>query len=434
MPSVIVVGAQWGNEGKGKIIDLLTAQAKHTVRAQGGNNAGHSVIIGREEYRLYLIPSGIFHPHTQCYIGAGTVIDPEVLVFEINALESRGISVKDRLKISPAAHVIFPYHRKLDIALELRKGVLAVGTTGRGIGPCYADKAQRLGIRIVEMLEPELFAKMLKTVLTLKNEELYKVHDTAKLSYDEIYSEYTRYGNILRPYIGNVEEIVHGAINSGENVLLEGSQGTFLDNTLGSYPYVTSSCTVAGGLCTGIGIGPSLIDHTLGVLQAYTTRLGLGPLPSEIKEEHPFTDTYDPRDSSSPTRRKKRVGWFDAMLAKTAVRLNGFDSIALTKLDVLDKLPTIKICVGYELNGTRVQNLPYLSEELDKVKPIYETLTGWLHSISNITSYEQLPKETREYLKRIEEICGVPISLISVGPEREQILVQQNPFSTTRRR
>jgi adenylosuccinate synthase len=431
MPNIVVIGAQWGDEGKGKIIDVLASNAKHIVKAQGGNNEGHTIVLGKEEYTLQLIPSGILHPNTQCYIAAGTVIDPEVLVLEINALQSRGILIKDRLKISPYAHIIFPYHRKLDLALEQWRGIRAVGAIGRGIGPCYADKAYRLGIRLGEMLDSELFPKLLKSALALKNEQLFKVHNIAELSFDEIHSEYIRYGNILRPYIDNVEEHIHKAMKERANILFEGSEGTLLDTTFGTYPFATPSSTLAGGICAGAGIGPSNIDHTIGIFKSYTTRPGIGPLPSELKEEERFFDTYEAREITIQPIRK--IGWFDAILAKTAVRLNGLDSIALAKLDILDKLTSIKICVGYEFEGKQIDYIPLISEDLEKVQPIYETLPGWQKSTTDINSFEQLPIETRGYLKRIEELCEIPISLLSIGQERAQTIELFDPFSTVKR-
>ena len=430
MPSIIVVGAQWGDEGKGKIIDILTAQAKHIVRAQGGNNAGHTILIGDQEYKLHLIPSGILHQHTHCYIGAGTVIDPEVLINEINALDARGISSKGRLMISPAAHVIFPYHRVLDLLLEQKKGERAIGTTGRGIGPCYADKANRLGIRMGELIRPDIFSKVLKSVLTLKNEEITVLYGGEKMSYDDIFKRYTGFADYLRHFVDNVEEKINNVIDAGENVLFEGAQGTFLDITSGTYPFVTSSNTVAGGICVGAGVGPSRIDHTLGVVKAYTTRVGNGPLPSEAKEDEQFLDHHRAREYGTTTGRKRRIGWFDAVLAKTAVRLNGLDSIALTKLDILDELETIKICTGYQINGMRHDHLPSLTEDLEKIMPIYETMPGWKQTTSNITSYEELPSRAKDYLKYIETLCKTPISMISLGPERERTIILKELFSS----
>ncbi len=430
MASVIVVGAQWGDEGKGKIIDILTSKARHIIRAQGGNNAGHTVIVGQEEYKLHLIPSGILHAHTHCYIGAGTVIDPEVLIQEMEGLQQRGIVMKDRLWISPAAHIIFPYHRILDKLLEQKKGNRSIGTTGRGIGPCYADKANRLGIRVGEMIRSDIFPKILTSVLALKNEELTKLYETSPQSYEEVFNQYSHYADILRPYVANVEEIINVAIESGENILFEGAQGTFLDITSGTYPYVTSSNTVAGGICVGAGVGPSHIDHTLGIVKAYTTRVGNGPLPSEVKEEEKFLDHHQAREYGTTTGRMRRIGWFDAVLAKTAVRLNGLNSIAVTKLDVLDGIDTIKICVGYQINGKRHEQIPSLAEDFEKIEPIYETMPGWKQTISDISIYGDLPVQAKDYLKRIEVLCGTPISMISIGPQRERTIIMQDVFRT----
>ena len=429
MPSVIVVGAQWGDEGKGKIIDILTRHAKHVVRSQGGNNAGHTIVIGDEEYKLHLTPSGILHPHTQCYIGAGVVIDPEVLIFEMNTLQSRGIDIVGRLWISPAAHVIFPFHRKLDLLQEERKGLRAVGTTGRGIGPCYADKANRIGIRMAEMINPDIFPHVLKNVVELKNEELTSLYKAEPVSYEEILSEYTRYAQHLNPHIAPVEERVDDALVAGENVLFEGAQGTFLDLNTGTYPFVTSSNTIAAGICAGAGIGPSRITHTLGVMKAYTTRVGMGPLPSEVVEGEVFLNHTTAREFGTTTRRKRRVGWFDAVLGKTAVRLNGLTSVALTKLDIFDELDTIKICVAYEIGGERVNSIPYLAEDLKKAKPIYEEMPGWLTSTSDARTLGDLPIEARKYIVRIEKLLGVPISAISLGPERERTILLEDYYS-----
>jgi len=430
MPGVIVVGAQWGDEGKGKIIDILTSKAKHIVRAQGGNNAGHTIIIGDDEYKLHLTPSGILHPHTQCYIGAGTVIDPEVLVFEMNTLQSRGIDLTGRLWISPAAHVIFPYHRKLDLLLEQKKGSQAVGTTGRGIGPCYADKAHRLGIRMAELTDPEIFPALLKNALELKNEELTKLYNADPLSFEEIFSEYTRYSQYLAPHVSHVEEKIQEALAADENVLFEGAQGTFLDTTMGTYPYVTSSSTISGGICTGSGVGPSQIDHTVGVIKAYTTRVGHGPLPSEVSEDDQFLDHFTAREFGTTTRRKRRIGWFDAMLARKAAKINGLNSIAITKLDIFDAADTIKICVAYELDGVRVHDVPYLASEFAQLKPVYEEHPGWKKQTSGIKNYEALPEEAKNYIRRLGELTGVDISMVSVGPEREQTISLMELFES----
>jgi adenylosuccinate synthase len=427
MPQVILIGAQWGDESKGKVIDILTSQAKHVVRAQGGNNAGHTVIVGGEESKLHLIPAGILHPHTTCYIGAGTVIDPEVLIQEIECLQSHGLNVKGRLWISPSAHIIFPYHRLLDQLLEQKKGERSVGTTGRGIGPCYADKASRLGIRMGELIRPDIFGKVLKSVLALKNEEL-KLFGVEKITYEELHKKYSQLAELIKPFVSAVEEQLIEAIHKNENTLFEGAQGTFLDISHGTYPYVTSSNTIAGGICAGAGIGPTYIDHTMGVVKAYTTRVGNGPLPTQVEEDQ-FFDHQMTREYGMVSGRKRRVGWFDAVLVKTAVNLNGINSIAVTKLDLLDEFETIKICVGYQIHGVRVDHVPCLTEDLEKIVPIYETLPGWRSSTKHVTSYEELPEQAKNYLKRIEVLCGAPLSMVSVGPQREKTILLNDVFA-----
>jgi adenylosuccinate synthase len=428
MPSVIVVGAQWGDEGKGKIVDILTSKAKHIVRAQGGNNAGHTILIGSEEYKLHLIPSGVLHPHTQCYIGAGTVLDPKVLIQEIEFLESKGHTVKNRLWISPAAHVIFPYHQKLDTYLENKKETDSLGTTGRGIGPCYADKINRIGIRIGELVRPDLFPKILQNVLNLKNEDLSKIYPVNSRFYETLLNEYNDYGRQLKPYVTNFEQDLCQAIKNKEFVVLEGAQGTFLDITSGTYPFVTSSNTVAGGICVGAGIGPSHIDHTLGVMKAYTTRVGKGPLPSELTENENFLDHQEAREYGTTTGRKRRIGWFDAVLMKRAICLNGLQSLALTKLDILDNLETIKICVGYKLNQETLTEFPLLIEDFNLVEPMYESMPGWKKSTRGITNYKDLPENAKHYLKKIETLGDIPISIISLGPERESTIILKDVF------
>jgi len=428
MPGVIVVGTQWGDEGKGKIIDLLTAQATHIVRAQGGNNAGHTIVIGKEEYKLHLIPSGILHSGTICTIAAGTVIDPKVLLAEIESLEKRGFNLDGRLRISQAAHVIFPYHCTLDKLLEKKKGVRRIGTTGRGIGPCYVDKANRLGIRMDEFVHPSRFKEVLSSVLKIKNEELTKLYNETPFEYDLLYKEYSDYAARLRPYVCDAELFIHQALENEEPVLFEGAQGCFLDISHGTYPFVTSSNTIAAGICIGAGVGPSAITHTLGVIKAYTTRVGNGPLPSQLDENEHFLDHNIAREFGTTTGRKRRIGWFDAVLGKTAVRLNGLNSLALTKLDILDRTKEIKICTAYRLNGQIINHLPSLAEELKAIEPIYETLPGWMLPTTDIKERAELPPAALRYLERIETLLGIPISILSLGPEREKTIMLQNIF------
>lgn len=428
MPSVIVVGGQWGDEGKGKMIDLLAEQADLVVRSQGGNNAGHTIVVKGEEVRFHLIPSGILYPHTQCFIAGGTVIDPKVLLQEIQGLQDKGISLHQRLHLSSYTHVIFPYHRLLDRLYEERKGSSAIGTTGRGIGPCYTDKVSRVGIRICELINPSLLEKRLRFVLPLKNLEIHGVFKQPLLDFDALYEEYTHYGKQLAPFVGDVEKIVGKACREQKNILFEGAHGTLLDITYGTYPFVTSSNTISSGVGCGAGVGPSRIDHTLGVVKAYTTRVGAGPLPTALTEAEQklFMDNVSAREVGTTTGRNRRMGWFDACLVRFSACLNGMDSIALTKLDVLDSLKEIKICTAYRLHGRLLDSPPPVVEDLEKVEPVYETLPGWNCSTRNLTSYDQLPKNAAAYVNRICELVNTPLSILSLGPERERTLFIQD--------
>lgn len=428
MKSVIVIGGQWGDEGKGKVVDLLAETSDLVVRAQGGNNAGHTIIVKGQEVRFHLIPSGILYPHVQAYILGGTVIDPKVLIEEICGLEALGISVKGRLHVSAYAHVIFPFHRLLDRLYEEKKGKLAVGTTGRGIGPCYADKAQRIGIRLGELIKPEIALKKLHTLVALKNEEIGKVFSQPELSAEVIWDEYAEYAKFLAPFVCDGEYAVATALEEKKRVLFEGAHGTWLDTTFGTYPFVTSSSTIAAGVAAGAGVGPSRIEHTVGVVKAYTTRVGAGPFPSELSEEELslFADHTAMREIGTTTKRKRRIGWFDACLVRRSALLNGMDSMALTKLDILDALKEIKICVGYRMNGKLLVSFPWLIEDLECVEPVYEVMPGWNVSTRDVTSFDELPVLARNYVNRLCELVGVPLSLLSVGPERERTLFVKN--------
>ncbi len=430
MPSIIVVGAQWGDEGKGKVVDLLAERAEHIVRAQGGNNAGHTIIVKGEEFRFHLIPSGVLYPNVQSYIMGGTVIDPKVLLEEIQGLESKGLVLKGRLHLSPYAHVIFPYHRVLDTLSEKRKGAHAIGTTGRGIGPCYTDKASRIGIRICELIDPALLEKKLRYILPLKNEELQAIYQHSSLDFDAVFNEYSAYGELLASFVGEPERIVSKACKEDCKVLFEGAHGTLLDTTFGTYPYVTSSSTISSGVSCGAGIGASKISHTIGVVKAYTTRVGAGPLPSALTEQEKgfFLNNAEAREVGTTTGRNRRMGWFDACLVRHAACLNGMDSLALMKLDVLDSLREIKICVSYRLRGKRIDFPPPTIEDLDRVEPIYETMPGWNCSTKDISAYDTLPKEAKAYVKRLCELVETPLSLLSLGPERERTLFIQELF------
>jgi adenylosuccinate synthase len=428
MHSVIVVGIQWGDEGKGKVVDLLAERADLIVRPHGGNNAGHTIVVGAEEYRFHLVPSGILYPHTRCFIGGGTVIDPKVLLEEIHSLESKGVKIAGRLFLSHYAHVVFPFHRLLDKLLEERKGKEAIGTTGRGIGPCYTDRAARLGIRICELIDPPVLEKHLKFVLDLKNQELVALFQHPPLEFEPIFSEYCRYGEEIKKYVTEVEVELSKALKGKKKVLFEGAHGTFLDINFGTYPFVTSSSTIASGVSTGAGVGPSQIDHVIGVVKAYTTRVGQGPLPTALSAEEQtlFLDNVTAREIGTTTGRKRRMGWFDAPLVRFAVHLNGVDSLALTKLDVLDHLEQIKICTGYTLRGKMVDAPPPVAQDFSQVEPIYEVLPGWRASTKEAKRLEELPQNARRYLDRIAALVGAPIHIVSVGPERNKTLFLQN--------
>ncbi|HEY2811106.1 MAG TPA: adenylosuccinate synthase [Rhabdochlamydiaceae bacterium] len=431
MHSIIVIGTQWGDEGKGKVVDLLSERADCVVRSQGGNNAGHTIVVGQEEFRFHLIPSGVLYPHTQCFITGGTVIDPKVLLVEMAGLQSKGIVLQGRLRISPYAHVIFPYHCALDKLYEAQKGSAAIGTTGCGIGPCYMDKAARIGIRIADLIDPYLLEKQLKFVLQFKNRELELLFNQAPLDFDPLYKEYCAYGQKIRPFVGNAEVELAEAIAQNKKTLFEGAHGALLDGTFGTYPFVTSSYTMASGISVGAGIGPTQVTHTLGVVKAYTTRVGAGPLPSALSadEEHLFLDHAAAREIGTTTGRKRRRGWFDAALVRFAVTLSGVDSLALMKLDVLDSMGEIKICTGYRYKGEHLKMPPPTIDALERVEPLYETHPGWMQSTREARTWEDLPKPARQYLERLAELVGVPLSLISVGPERSRTIILRDFFA-----
>lgn len=419
MSSVAVIGMQWGDEGKGKVVDLFSERAAHIARAQGGNNAGHTVVVKGKEYQFHLIPSGILNPHAKCYIGGGTVIDPRSLLAEMDSLLRNGISFEGRLFISKYAHLIFPYHCLLD---DLADRGNTIGTTKRGIGPCYADKANRLGLRVADLLSSG-FRSRLQETLKRKNFELERLYGHAPLDFEEIACQYEELGRKLEPFTAPVEEMLYQAAEEGSRILYEGAQGALLDLTFGTYPFVTASCTTAGGIFAGLGIRPS-IERVVGVVKAYTTRVGSGPLPSELDEKEIsfFPDHTTSREIGVTTGRKRRLGWFDAFLVSHTIRLNGVNSIAMMKLDILDGIDEIKICTGYMLDGKPLSIFPASIDDLARVKPVYETMPGWKEGTGCILSYRDLPHEARAYLRRIEELCGVKIGLVSVGPGREQTL------------
>lgn len=424
MSSIAVLGMQWGDEGKGKVVDLLSEKAKHIARAQGGNNAGHTILVGSKEFRFHLIPSGILYPHTKCYIGGGTVVDPAWLLEEIEGLGKQQIQFEKRLFLSAYAHIVLPYHRLLDKLSEKKKGTAAIGTTGRGIGPCYVDKTRRAGIRVAELIDPLLFRSKLEELLPAKNEEFQKIYEHSGFNLEEIYREYEIYGQKIKPFVAPVEEMLFEASGKKEAILFEGAQGALLDVTFGSYPYVTSSCTLAGGISAGLGFGPSRIGHVLGAAKAYTTRVGNGPFPTQLSEDELalFPSHIDSREIGTTTGRKRRIGWLDIPILKATCCWNGADSLAIMKLDILDELDEIKICVGYKLDGKRIHSFPVALEELARVTPIYEAHHGWKTSTREARVYKDLPSRAKEYLRRIEELLNLPVSLISIGPERERTL------------
>ena len=427
MAAVVVVGTQWGDEGKGKVIDYLAQQADMVVRHQGGNNAGHTVVVGDEEYRLHLVPSGIFYPDTLCVIANGVVIDPRVLFEEIEYLHRRGVQT-DRLRISSQAHLIMPYHGRMDALTEERLGVNKLGTTLRGIGPAYMDKAARAGLRVGDLLHPAQFAMRLKRVLDEKNRILSKAYDVEGFVYDELLQLYLSYGERMQPYIANTSVVINDAIDNGDRVLFEGAQGTMLDIDHATYPFVTSSHPIAGGACIGAGVGPTKITQVYGVVKAYTSRVGDGPFPSELQDTLGNEIRERGHEYGTTTGRPRRVGWVDTLILRHAVRVNGLTGLAITRLDVLDDLPVVKIATAYRYRGELIYELPDSVEILSEVEPEYETLPGWKGKISQAKHLEDLPKEARVYVERIAELVNVPMVLVSVGRERTNTIVLKELF------
>ena len=417
--NIVVVGAQWGDEGKGKVIDVLTEDADILVRYQGGNNAGHTVVADGEELIFHLIPSGLLHPGRVGLIGNGVVIDPEALLEEMKRLSSRGIDVRQAVKIADQAHLIFPYHKRLDILEEgARPGRL--GTTGRGIGPCYVDKVARSGIRIADLCNRERFAERLKQAMAEKNRLFEALYHEPPMSYEAILKQYSAYAGILAPHVVNGGRFLREAMAQGKRVLFEGAQGTMLDIDYGTYPYVTSSNATAGGVCTGAGVPPTAIDRVIGVVKAYTTRVGEGPLHTEFPPKLMTDIRAKGREFGATTGRPRRCGWFDAVVARLAVEVNGCHSIAVTKLDVLDEMETIQICVAYQSGGRRIEAFPADLALLSSATPVYESLPGWRADTGEVERFEDLPAAAQRYLKRLEALLGVPICLISTGSKREQ--------------
>ncbi len=427
MVAVVLIGAQWGDEGKGKITDFLAEKADMVVRYQGGNNAGHTVVINNETYKLHLIPSGIFYSEKVCVIGNGLVIDPKVLIEELDYLESKGISTKN-LRISGNAHVIMPYHQMLDALEEEFKGDEKIGTTKRGIGPAYKDKASRTGIRFSDFLDNDEFAKKLAFNLKEKNLILNRIHGQKELDYDKIRQEYSSYAQRVRPYIADASLEVNSFLDQGKKVLFEGAQGTLLDLDHGTYPYVTSSNPVAGAACIGAGVGPTRISKVVGVVKSYTTRVGEGPFPTELTCATGELIRSRGGEYGTTTGRPRRCGWFDAVIVRYAVRISGISDFALTKLDVLTGMDSLKICTGYRYRGSLLTEFPQSLKILAECEAVYEEMPGWQEDLTSISQYHQLPPAARNYVERIEELTKVPISLLAVGPGRTQTIVRNNIF------
>jgi adenylosuccinate synthase len=429
LPNVVVVGTQWGDEGKGKVVDLLGRQAQMVVRFQGGNNAGHTLVVGGEKFIFHLVPSGILHPGTQCCIGNGVVLDPEVLLMEMDRLTGRGFAVgPENLRISERTQVIMPYHQRIDIAREEKQGAGKIGTTGRGIGPCYEDKVGRRGIRVADLVDPEALKAKLAEVLPEKNFCLEKFLGAQPFTVDEILSKYAEMGARLKPLVANVSVLIDQAVKQGKNVLFEGAQGTHLDIDHGTYPYVTSSNPVAGGACTGAGVGPGQLHHVLGIVKAYTTRVGGGPFPTECLDAIGDHLVECGVEFGSTTGRRRRCGWLDAVVLRDSARLNGLTGLAITKLDVLTTVDPVKICVAYDVDGVKRDTMPPTIKDLERCRPVFEELPGWQEDIRGVRRFADFPAATKKYLQRLEELVGVPIQIVSVGPDREETIVVQNPF------
>ena len=422
MPANIVVGTQWGDEGKGKIIDIIASRADVVVRSQGGNNAGHTVVNDGHTYKLHLIPSGILYKNTLCLIGAGVVLDPKDLLSEIDSLSPRGVSF-DNLKIDPRAHVVMPWHITLDGLSEKFRGNSDIGTTKRGIGPCYMDKYERCGIRVYDLVHPEVFAEKVRMTGKLKNKIITEVYGGEPHDIEAIIKEYTEYGKRLAKYVDDVSVIVYEAAKANKTIMFEGAQATLLDIDFGTYPYVTSSHPLSAGVCVGTGVGPMIISNIIGVAKAYTTRVGKGPFPTELEDETGETIRNKGGEFGTTTGRPRRTGWFDAVIVRHSVRVNGLSSLAINKLDTLGGIGDLKVCVAYKKpDGTVIENFPAALEELADCVPVYETLKGFDDDISSCRSFDELPEACKKYIERLEELCDCHISMVGVGPDREQII------------
>jgi adenylosuccinate synthase len=426
MPAIVLIGAQWGDEGKGKVTDLLGGRVGYVVRYQGGNNAGHTVVTpDGQKYALHLLPSGVLTPGCTPVIGNGVVIDPKVLISEIDGLAERDVSC-ERLLISADAHLIMPHHRALDRVVERYLGSARIGTTGRGIGPAYGDKVARVGIRVQDLLDPGILRQKLELVLREKNQVLVKVYNRKAIDAAAVLDEYLEYAERLRPYIADTRLVLAKALERGEIVLLEGAQATLLDVDHGTYPFVTSSNPTAGGACVGSGVPPTRISRVLGVIKAYTTRVGSGPFPTELFDDNGAHLSKVGAEFGTTTGRARRTGWFDAVVGRYAVRVNGITDLVVTKLDVLSGLPKVPICVGYEVDGERIDEMPMTQTAIHHAKPIYEELDGWWEDISKARDASDLPENAQRYVARIEELCGAKVSVIGVGPGRDENVIKHS--------
>ena len=429
MPNLVVVGTQWGDEGKGKVVDLLAAKADMIVRFQGGANAGHTLVVEGRQFIFHIIPSGILYEGKKCLIGNGLVVDPEVLLEEIESLGKSGIIVdSNRLSLSEKVHIIMPYHKAIDLAKEVAKGKSKIGTTGRGIGPCYEDKVARIGIRAVDLTDTEVLEEKIRANLREKNFYLTKFLDAEPLEADPILEKYIQLAEILKPYITDVSIELDQALKAGGNILFEGAQGTHLDIDHGTYPFVTSSNPVAGSACAGAGIGPTHLHHILGIVKAYTTRVGAGPFATELEDEAGNYIQERGKEFGATTGRRRRCGWLDLVVVRDSARLNGLSSLAITKLDVLTGLDQLKVCVGYDIEGQRIESRPASMKKMAQCRPIYKEMPGWQEDISQARQVNDLPENARAYIRTIEEITDVPVSFISVGPGRDETIVVRDPF------
>ena len=429
MSTFIVLGAQWGDEGKGKMTDYLAEEANVVVRYQGGNNAGHTVEVGDKQYKLHLIPSGILHDEKLNVIGNGVVIDPIAFFSEIDYLQEEGVKVNpEKLIVSDRAHIIMPYHKILDKLKEQARGKNDIGTTGKGIGPCYTDKFERCGIRVCDLIDKEVFKEKLSENIEMKNKYIVNVFGGEALNFDEIYEEYSKYGERLKPFVKDTSVTVYNEIKENKSVLFEGAQGMLLDIDYGTYPFVTSSNTTAGGVANGVGIGPNMITNAVGIAKAYTTRVGKGPFPTELENETGEWIREKGHEYGVTTGRSRRCGWLDIVILKTSVRVSGLTSLAVTKIDTLAGLEKVMMCVGYKFNGEVIDYFPASLEDLAKCEPIYEELEGWSEDITTVERFEDLPENAKKYVAKIEELVGVNVDMVSVGPNRAQTIVRKNVF------